>query len=130
MGIDCIEEWIDKMVLVVIFYFDDEIFILGGIFVFMVDCGNDIYVVIYMSDNVGLCDLLMMYECFVVICKVEEKEVCRIFGIFIENFIWFGYDDGMFEYVDLCEFICEVVKYICCVKFDVFFLIDFGVFYV
>lgn len=124
-GSDRVEEWRGKTVLAVTPHPDDETFTSGGTLALLAP-HNDVWVLIYTSDNAGSRDPEMTKERLAAIRKAEEEEACRILGIPAERIIWLGHDDGMLEYVDRRELTKQVAREIRRLRPDAIFSVDPG----
>ena len=126
-GTDRIEEWKGKTILVLTPHPDDEAFSSAGTLAKLADNGNKIYIVIFTSDNAGSQDPDMTKERLAQIRKQEEEDASAVLGIPKENITWFGYDDGMLEYVDQREITKRIAREIRRYRPDALFAIDPGV---
>ena len=125
-GVDRIEEWSDRRILVVTPHPDDETFTSGGTLALLAARGNDIQIVVYTTDNAGSRDPEMTKDRLKAIRRAEEEEACRILGIPKENIHWLGHDDGMLEYVDRRELTRQVAREIRRFKPHALFSVDPG----
>lgn len=125
-GDDRIEDWKGKTILVVTPHPDDETFSAGGTLALLARNGNNIQILIYTSDNAGSRDPEMTKRRLAEIRKQEEEDACAILGIPKQNITWFGYDDGMLEYVDGRELTKQVCREIRRYRPDAVFSIDPG----
>ncbi len=111
---DDISKWTNKTIMWIGAHPDDETLSYGTLSMLKAN-GNKIIMVWYTTGNKGSRDLTMTSERLAQIRKAESEKAMGELGISpaTDTFIWFGYPDGMLEYVpalELTEKICRVIR--------------------
>jgi LmbE family N-acetylglucosaminyl deacetylase len=88
--------------------------------------GNEVYIAILTTGNVGTQDPKLGMMDLALIRKQEEQAALATMGIPTDHYINFGYDDGMLEYEDTKEVVAKLVRLIRKVRPDVLFAFDPG----
>lgn len=111
---DDITRWTNKTIMWIGAHPDDETLSYGTLSLLKAN-GNKIIMVWYTTGNKGSRDLTMTSERLAQIRKAESEKALGEMGITPakDTFIWFGYNDGMLEYVpakDLTERVCRIIR--------------------
>lgn len=103
-----VEEWTGRTILLVGAHPDDDA---GrhGTLAMLQDNGNDVYVMLLTSGNVGTRDRTMTRQRLEKIRRHEELNALDALGIPAENYINLGYTDGMVEFADREELVKRMV---------------------
>lgn len=102
-GDDRLERWSGKRILVLSPHPDDDVLTSGGTLALLARGGNEVHVVVYTSGNAGSRDPEMTRQRLAEIRTGEERRAMAELGVPEKNLVFFGYDDGMLEYVDARE---------------------------
>ncbi|MFD2532870.1 PIG-L deacetylase family protein [Gracilimonas halophila] len=106
-----VEEWTGRTVLFIGAHPDDD----GGSHGTMATLqanGNDVYVMLLTTGNVGTSDPTMTRDRLAKIRRQEEVDALKELGIPEENYINLGYTDGMLEFADREEVVKQIVWWI------------------
>ena len=106
-----VEEWTGRTILFIGAHPDDD----GGshgTMSMLQDNGNDVYVMLLTTGNVGTSDPTMTRDKLSKIRRQEEVDALKALGIPEENYINLGYTDGMLEFADREEVVKRIVWWI------------------
>lgn len=106
-----VEEWTGRTVLFIGAHPDDD----GGSHGTMATLqanGNDVYVMLLTTGNVGTSDPTMTRDRLSKIRRQEEVDALKELGIPEDNYINLGYTDGMLEFADREEVVKQIVWWI------------------
>lgn len=106
-----VEEWTDKTILVTGGHPDDDSHAYGTLSLLQ-ENGNEIYVLIMTTGNVGTKDPDMTRNRLSQIRREEELEALSALGIPEDHYINLGYTDGMLEFADEEEVVKRLVRHI------------------
>lgn len=106
-----VEEWTDRTVLLIGAHPDDDAQSHGTLATLQAN-GNDVYVLLLTTGNVGTKDPDMSREELAKIRYQEEVDALAELGIPEENYINLGYTDGMVEFADREEVVKRIVYWI------------------
>ena len=106
-----VEEWTDKTILVTGGHPDDDSHAYGTLSMLQ-ENGNEIYVLIMTTGNVGTKDPDMSRNQLSQIRREEELEALSALGIPEDHYINLGYTDGMLEFADEEEVVKRIVRHI------------------
>jgi LmbE family N-acetylglucosaminyl deacetylase len=106
-----VEEWTDRTILLVGAHPDDDAQSHGTL-AMLQDNGNDVYVLLLTTGNVGTKDPDMTRERLANIRYQEEVDALAELGIPEDNYINLGYTDGMVEFADREEVVKRIVYWI------------------
>lgn len=106
-----VEEWTDRTILLIGAHPDDDAQSHGTL-AMLQDNGNDVYVLLLTTGNVGTKDPDMSRERLAKIRYQEEVDALAELGIPEENYINLGYTDGMLEFADREEVVKRLVYWI------------------
>jgi len=120
-----VEEWTGKTILLIGAHPDDDSYAMGTLGMLNAN-GNEVYIAILTTGNVGTQDPKLGMKDLALIRKQEEQAALATMGIPTDHYINFGYDDGMLEYEDKKEVVAKLVRLIRKVKPDVLFTFDPG----
>jgi LmbE family N-acetylglucosaminyl deacetylase len=120
-----VEEWTDKTVLVIGAHPDDDSHAYGTLSLLQ-ENGNEIYVLIMTTGNVGTKDPDMTRDRLSQIRRQEELDALAAVGIPEDHYINLGYTDGMLEYTNRRNVARRLVRHIREIKPDVLFAFDPG----
>lgn len=120
-----VEEWTGKTILLIGAHPDDDSYSMGTLGMLNAN-GNDVYIAILTTGNVGTQDPDLGMMDLALIRKQEEQAALATMGIPLDHYINFGYDDGMLEYEDKKEVVAKLVRLIRKIKPDVLFSFDPG----
>jgi len=120
-----IEEWTGKTILLIGAHPDDDSYSQGTLGMLHAN-GNDVYIAILTTGNVGTLDTDLSMVDLANIRKQEEQAALAAMGIPGERYINLGYDDGMLEFEDRKEVVAKLVRLIRTYKPDVLFAFDPG----
>lgn len=88
--------------------------------------GNDVWIVLLTTGNVGTQDPALSRFELAKIRRQEEVDALAELGIPAENYINLGYDDGLLEFEDRKEIVGKLVRLIRKIRPDVLFAFDSG----
>lgn len=120
-----VSEWQDKTVLVVGAHPDDDSYAYGTM-AMLRDHGNEVYVLLMTTGNVGTKDPNMTRDRLSKIRRQEELHALKILDIAEDHYINLGYTDGMLEFANKEEVVKQLVYYIRKIKPDVLIAFDPG----
>jgi LmbE family N-acetylglucosaminyl deacetylase len=120
-----IEQWTGKTILLIGAHPDDDSYAMGTLGMLNAN-GNEVYIAILTTGNVGTQDPKLGMMDLAKIRKEEEQAALATMGIPTEHYINLGYDDGMLEYEDAKEVVMKLVRLIRKIKPDVLFAFDPG----
>jgi len=120
-----IEEWTGKTILLIGAHPDDDSYSMGTLGLLNAN-GNEVYIAILTTGNVGTQDPDLGMMDLALIRKQEEQDALATMGIPTDHYINLGYDDGMLEYEDKKEVVMKLVRLIRQIKPDVLFSFDPG----
>ena len=120
-----VEEWTGKTVMFIGAHPDDDARSFGTL-AMLQDHGNQIYIIILTSGNVGTQDPQISMTDLARIRKKEEIEALAELGIPAEHYINMGYNDGMLELQNKKEIMTRLVRQIRKYKPDVLIAFDPG----
>ena len=120
-----IDQWKGKTILLIGAHPDDDTYAMGTLGMLNAN-GNDIYIGILTTGNVGTLDPDLGMMDLALIRKQEEQAALATMGIPTDHYINLGYDDGMLEYEDTKEVVAHLVRLIRKIKPDVLFAFDPG----
>ncbi|MCK4698998.1 MAG: PIG-L family deacetylase, partial [Bacteroidales bacterium] len=106
-----VEEWTGKTILFIGAHPDDDA-MSHGTMAMLQDHGNQIYVVILTSGNVGTQDPNISTTDLARIRKKEEIDALAELGIPADHYINLGYTDGMLELQNKEEIMAQLVRQI------------------
>ncbi len=120
-----IEEWSGKTILVTGAHPDDDSHAYGTLSRLQQN-GNEIYVLIMTTGNVGTKDPDMTRNRLSQIRRGEELEALSALGIPEDHYVNLGYTDGMLEFADEEEVVKRLVRHVREIQPDVLFSFDPG----
>ncbi len=120
-----VEQWTGKTILLIGAHPDDDSYSMGTLGLLNSN-GNDIYIAILTTGNVGTQDPDLSMVDLALIRKQEEQDALETMGIPKDHYINLGYDDGMLEYEDPKEVVAKLVRIIRKIRPDVLFSFDPG----
>ncbi len=120
-----VEEWTGKTILLIGAHPDDDAYSLGTLGLLQSN-GNEVYIAILTTGNVGTQDPDLSMVDLANIRKQEEQAALAAVGIPLDNYTNFGYDDGLLEYENKKEVVAKLVRLIRQVRPDVLFAFDPG----
>jgi len=120
-----IEEWTGKTILLIGAHPDDDSYSMGTLGLLNAN-GNEVYIAILTTGNVGTQDPDLGMMDLALIRKQEEQDALATMGIPTDHYINLGYDDGLLEYEDKKEVVMKLVRLIRTIKPDVLFSFDPG----
>lgn len=120
-----VEKWSGKTILLVGAHPDDDAYSHGTL-ALLNDRGNEVYVMLLTTGNVGTKDPDMTRDRLAKIRRQEEIEALAELGIPEDHYINLGYTDGMLEFADREEVVKRMVRWIRKLKPDVLMAFDPG----
>jgi LmbE family N-acetylglucosaminyl deacetylase len=120
-----VEQWQGKTILLIGAHPDDDTYSLGTLGLLQAN-GNEIFVGILTTGNVGTQDPKLSMVDLALIRKQEEQQALAAMGIPGDHYINFGYDDGLLEYENKKEVVARLVRLIRRLRPDVIFTFDPG----
>ncbi len=120
-----VEKWTGKTILLIGAHPDDDSYSMGTLGMLNAN-GNEVYIAILTTGNVGTLDPKLGMKDLALIRKQEEQAALATMGIPTDHYINLGYDDGMLEYEDKKEVVAKLVRLIRKIKPDVLFTFDPG----
>lgn len=120
-----VEEWTGKTILLIGAHPDDDSYSMGTLGMLNAN-GNEVYIAILTTGNVGTQDPDLGMMDLALIRKQEEQAALATMGIPSDHYINLGYDDGLLEYEDEKEVVAKLVRLIRKIKPDVLFSFDPG----
>ena len=120
-----VEQWKGKTILLIGAHPDDDAYSQGTLG--MLDAnGNEVFIAILTTGNVGTQDPKLSMVDLALIRKQEEQRALAAMGIPLDHYINLGYDDGMLEYENRKEVVSRLVRLIRRLRPDVIFSFDPG----
>ena len=119
------EEWTGKTILLIGAHPDDDAYSLGTLGMLHAN-GNEVYIAILTTGNVGTQDPDLSMVDLANIRKKEEQAALEAMGIPLDHYTNFGYDDGLLEFENKKEVVAKLVRLIRQVHPDVLFAFDPG----
>jgi len=120
-----VEQWHGKTILLIGAHPDDDAYSLGTLGMLQAN-GNEVFIGILTTGNVGTQDPKLSMVDLAMIRKQEEQRALAAMGIPGDHYINFGYDDGMLEYENRKEVVARLVRLIRRLRPDVIFAFDPG----
>lgn len=120
-----VEEWTGKTILLVGAHPDDDAYS-QGTQALLQDHGNEVYIAILTTGNVGTQDPDLSMMDLANIRKQEELAAMKEIGIPADHYTNLGYDDGMLEYENKKEVVSRIVRLIRTIRPDVLLAFDPG----
>jgi len=120
-----VEQWSEKTILLIGAHPDDDAYSMGTMAMLQAH-GNEVYIAILTTGNVGTQDPGLSMVDLARIRKQEEQAALAALGIPGDHYINLGYDDGMLEYENKKEVVAKLVRLIRQLKPDVIFSFDPG----
>jgi len=120
-----VEEWTGKTILLIGAHPDDDAYSLGTLGLLQ-SHGNQVYIAILTTGNVGTQDPDLSMVDLANIRKQEEQAALAAVGIPLDHYTNFGYDDGLLEYENKKEVVAKLVRLIRQIRPDVLFAFDPG----
>jgi LmbE family N-acetylglucosaminyl deacetylase len=120
-----VEEWTGKTILLIGAHPDDDSYSHGTL-AMLKDHGNEVYIAIITTGNVGTQDPKLSRFDLAKIRRQEELAALAEIGIPEDHYINLGYDDGLLEFEDQKEVVGKLVRLIRTYKPDVLFAFDSG----
>ena len=120
-----VEQWTGKTILLIGAHPDDDSYAMATLGMLQAQ-GNEVYIAILTTGNVGTQDPDLGMMDLARIRKQEEQDAIATMGIPTDHYINFGYDDGMLEYEDKKEVVAKLVGLIRKIRPDVLFAFDPG----
>jgi len=120
-----VSQWKGKTILFIGAHPDDD----GGshgTMAMLKDHGNEVYVMILTTGNVGTKDPNMTRDHLSKIRRQEEVDALKALGISEDHYINLGYTDGMLEFADKLSVLRRIVRWIRKLKPDVMIAFDPG----
>lgn len=118
-------EWKGKTILLIGAHPDDDTYA-HGTFAMLRENGNEIWVVVMTTGNVGTQDPKLSRFQLAQIRRQEELAALKEIGIPEDHYINLGYDDGMLEFEDQKEIVAQLVRQIRTIRPDILFAFDPG----
>jgi LmbE family N-acetylglucosaminyl deacetylase len=120
-----VEEWTGKTILLVGAHPDDDAYAQGTLGM-LHEHGNQVYIAILTTGNVGTQDPKLSMNDLAKIRLQEEQAALKAMGIPTDRYINLGYDDGMLEYENKKDVVAALVRLIRTLRPDVIFSFDPG----
>ena len=120
-----INQWKGKTILLIGAHPDDDVYSMGTLGLLQAN-GNEVYIAMLTTGNVGTQDPKLGMMDLALIRKQEEQDALAVMGIPGDHYINLGYDDGMLEYEHKKEVVSRLVRLIRKVGPDVIFAFDPG----
>jgi len=120
-----VEQWKGKTILLIGAHPDDDAYSMGTLSMLHAH-GNEVYIAILTTGNVGTQDPDLSMVDLANIRKQEEQAALAALGIPGDHYINLGYDDGMLEYENKKEVVAKLVRLIRYYRPDVIFSFDPG----
>ncbi|MCK5136698.1 MAG: PIG-L family deacetylase [Bacteroidales bacterium] len=120
-----IDQWKGKTILLIGAHPDDDVYSMGTLGLLQAN-GNEVYIAMLTTGNVGTQDPKLGMVDLALIRKQEEQDALAVMGIPGDHYINLGYDDGMLEYEHKKEVVSRLVRLIRKVGPDVIFAFDPG----
>ncbi len=120
-----VEKWTGKTILLIGAHPDDDTYAQGTLGLLQ-STGNEVYIAILTTGNVGTQDPDLSMVDLANIRKQEEQAALAAMGIPLDHYTNFGYDDGLLEYENKKEVVSKLVRLIRQIRPDVLFAFDPG----
>lgn len=120
-----VEQWTGKTILLIGAHPDDDTYSHGTLSLLGTN-GNEIYILLLTSGNVGTKDTTLTRTELAKIRRTEELNALAQIGVPEDHYINLGYTDGMLEFADREEVVKRLVYYIRKLQPDVLFAFDPG----
>ena len=120
-----VEEWKGKKILLIGAHPDDDSQSYGTL-AMLRDHGNEVWVLILTTGNVGTKDPKMTRDKLSKIRRVEELNALKVLNIDEKHYINLGYTDGELEWADRKEVVGKIVRWIRKIHPDVLMAFDPG----
>ncbi len=120
-----VEQWKGKTILLIGAHPDDDSYSQGTLGLLQAN-GNEVFIAIMTTGNVGTQDPKLSMVDLAMIRKMEEQKALAAMGIPGDHYINFGYDDGLLEYENTKEVVARLVRLIRRLRPDVIFAFDPG----
>jgi LmbE family N-acetylglucosaminyl deacetylase len=120
-----VEEWTGRTILLIGAHPDDDS-MSHGTLAMLRDHGNEVYVLIMTTGNVGTKDPDLSTTDLATIRRQEELAALSEIGIDEDHYINLGYDDGRLEFANREEVVGKLVYWIRKIRPDVLFAFDPG----
>ncbi len=120
-----VDQWTGKTILLIGAHPDDDVYSQGTL-AMLQDHGNEVFVAVLTSGNVGTQDPDLSMMDLANIRRGEELAALAELGIPADHYINLGYDDGMLEYENRKEVVAQIVRLIRKIQPDVVFSFDPG----
>jgi LmbE family N-acetylglucosaminyl deacetylase len=120
-----VEQWKGKTILLIGAHPDDDAYSQGTLGLLQAN-GNEVFIGILTTGNVGTQDPKLSMTDLALIRKQEEQRALAAMGIPVDHYINLGYDDGMLEYENRKEVVARLVRLIRRLRPDVIFAFDPG----
>ena len=104
-----VEQWTGKTIMLIGAHPDDDTYAQGTMALLKAH-GNEIWIVILTTGNVGTQDPKLSRNDLARIRRQEELAALKELGISEDHYINLGYDDGMLEFEDRKEIVAELVR--------------------
>ncbi|MFH0759098.1 MAG: PIG-L family deacetylase [Bacteroidota bacterium] len=118
-------QWQGKTILLIGAHPDDDSYSQGTLGLLQAN-GNEVFIAIMTTGNVGTQDPKLSMVDLAMIRKMEEQKALAAMGIPADHYINFGYDDGLLEYENTKEVVAKLVRLIRRLRPDVIFAFDPG----
>ena len=102
-----IEQWKGKTILLIGAHPDDDSYSMGTLGMLNAN-GNEVYIAILTTGNVGTQDPDLGMMDLALIRKQEEQAALATMGIPTDHYMNLGYDDGMLEYENTKEVVASL----------------------
>ena len=106
-----VEQWTGKTILLIGAHPDDDSYAMGTLGMLNAN-GNEVYIAILTTGNVGTQDPDLGMMDLALIRKQEEQAALATMGIPTDHYINLGYDDGMLEYENPKEVVMKLVRFL------------------
>ena len=120
-----VEKWTGRTILLIGAHPDDDTYSMGTLGMLQSN-GNEVYIAILTTGNVGTQDPDLSMVDLANIRKQEEQAALATMGIPLDHYINLGYDDGLLEYESKKDVVARLVRIIRQIRPDVLFLFDPG----
>lgn len=120
-----VEQWRGKTIMLIGAHPDDDSGSHGTLAMLQAH-GNQVYIVILTTGNVGTQDLKLSRFELAQIRRQEELAALAEVGIPADHYINLGYDDGLLEFEDQKEVVAQLVRQIRKIRPDLLFAFDSG----
>ncbi len=120
-----VEQWRGRTILLIGAHPDDDAYSMGTLALLQAH-GNEVYIAMLTTGNVGTQDPDLSMVDLALIRKQEEQAALAVLGIPGDHYINLGYDDGMLEYENKKEVVAKLVRLIRQLRPNVIFSFDPG----